>query len=280
MATNPILAVAKKEYLDGLRGRWTIVMTAIFVLLMLIFAYVAVDVPAEEPVRQMFLTGGLLLRGILIPLLAVMLGYATIVGEIEAGSLHSLVAMPVLRYEVVYGKFFGLLAVLATSLAVGFAAGAAYVFTQGTGGDPQRLLVFLGGVIVLSALFLSLAMAISAVASTRRAAMGASVFAWFLFSILWFLILGLVVGALLKLTGAGTASPFAKHLFFGGMFANPAMLATIVLESILGSDAILGVIPWPIAPAYLNEYSALSALLRWIGGLLVFAEWRFAKRDL
>ena len=56
----------------------------------------------------------------IIPIIGLMLGYASIVGEIERGSMNSLLAHTLKRIEVVVGKFVGNAVVLSLSILIGF----------------------------------------------------------------------------------------------------------------------------------------------------------------
>ena len=56
----------------------------------------------------------------LISIIAFMLGYATIIGEIERGSMSALLSLAATRFEIVVGKFLGLGSVLCFTVLVGF----------------------------------------------------------------------------------------------------------------------------------------------------------------
>ena len=73
----------------------------------------------------------------LIPLIALLLSYDAIVGEIDRGTMALLLAYPVARWQVVLGKFLGHLAILVFATVVGY--GVAGLALQWAGGRRRRL---------------------------------------------------------------------------------------------------------------------------------------------
>jgi len=77
------------------------------------------------------------------------LGYDAIVGEKELGSLELLLSMPITRFEILLGKYFGLSAALASATVIGFGAGLLPMAAQLNSHDLyqlRRLCVFGGPV--------------------------------------------------------------------------------------------------------------------------------------
>jgi Cu-processing system permease protein len=66
----------------------------------------------------------------LVPLIALILGYDSIVGEKERGSLELLLWMPITRFEILLGKHLGLSGALACATVLGFGAGLLPLATQ------------------------------------------------------------------------------------------------------------------------------------------------------
>lgn len=106
---NPltVYAIAKKEFTDHIRNRWIIALTVIFVILTVSASYLAGGKAGSPEVFGGMEDTVVTLVGIstlLIPLIAIMLGYATISGEAESGALAIVLAYPVGRGEVLLGK--------------------------------------------------------------------------------------------------------------------------------------------------------------------------------
>ena len=95
-----IYILAKKELMDNIRNKWVIILTIIFTALTLLASYAG----------SIFSSGWQDLAGTissmnaivqyLISIIALILGYSAIIGEIEAGSMNSLLSLPIKRYEV------------------------------------------------------------------------------------------------------------------------------------------------------------------------------------
>ena len=123
---NPksVFAIAKKEFLDNIRNKWIILLTIIFVILIVLFSYVAGgpggDLFGDIQSTAIMLVG---VTALLIPLIAIILGYATISGEAESGSLYVVLSYPVRRIEVLIGKLIGLGSVITVSILIGFSIG-------------------------------------------------------------------------------------------------------------------------------------------------------------
>jgi Cu-processing system permease protein len=120
MALNPttIYTIAKKEFMDNVRNKWIVAMTIIFVILTIASSVMA----GGGEMGEMDVTVGALLSiaTILVPIIAIMLGYATISGEAESGALSVVLSYPVRRTEVLFGKFIGLATVICFSVLLGF----------------------------------------------------------------------------------------------------------------------------------------------------------------
>jgi len=103
---NNIRTIAKKEFMDNLRNKWVIVLTFIFILLTLAMSFVQGGGGMSS--AQVTVIGILTISSMLVPIIAIMLGYNTITGEAESGSLLVVLSNPIDRFEVLIGKFVGL----------------------------------------------------------------------------------------------------------------------------------------------------------------------------
>ena len=97
MILNSIFSIAKKEILDNVRNKWIIVLTIIFASLALVVSYFGSIFSQGWQNFGATISGMMSLVQFLIPIIGLMLGYAAIIGEIEKGSMSSLLSLPAKR---------------------------------------------------------------------------------------------------------------------------------------------------------------------------------------
>lgn len=203
-----ILIVAEKEFQDGLRNRWVLAITAAFALLAIGLAWFGAAASGEVGFTRISTTIVSLasLAVFLIPLIALMLAYDSIVGEDEQGTLLLLMTYPLSRTGLLAGKFLGHGAILALSTVMGFGLAAVMIVllaeqaTIATLAGPFGL--FIVSAILLGWVFLALAYLISVVTREKARAAGLALIVWFLFVLVYDLaLLGLLVGTEGRLDG-------------------------------------------------------------------------------
>ena len=123
---NAILAVASKEFQDGLRNRWFVSITAVFAILSLGLSYYGAAASGGEGGGSLSSTIASLssLAVFLIPLIALLLSYDSFVGEQEAGTLLLLLTYPLSKGQLLLGKFVGQGAIITLATALGFGSAA------------------------------------------------------------------------------------------------------------------------------------------------------------
>jgi Cu-processing system permease protein len=205
----------------------------------------------------------------LVPLIALILGFDAVVGERERGSLDLLLSMPLTRLELLLGKFLGLSAALTCSTVIGFGvAGAVLAYWQPTA-SIYHYVGFVLSSVLFGMSFLSLAVAVSVVASDRARASGAAIALWFFFVLVYDLLL---LGGLVA-TGGEYGAEATPYL----LLLNPADVYRILnifgLEDLRTMYGLTTVFPAELAsPALLG-----AVMLAWIAAPLAVASWRFRK---
>jgi len=279
MSLNPksIYIIAKKEFSDNARNKWIISLILIFLVLTIASSFMA----GHGKIGEMELTVSALLSisSMLVPIISIMLGYATISGEAESGALSIVLASPIKRMEVLLGKLLGLGSVICFSILVGF--GVSGLVIAATTGHAQwgAYLAFMLLTMLLGLLYLSLAICFSALLKRRVVSLGAGVLIFF-----WGMIVGMIFAGAFMATGgsiddflSGDTSSlpdwFWIEPFFGPQdgYGGAAMLAFGQTE-ILGFEMIL--------PPWLNIYSITMAQIVWTLVPLVLACILFQKRDM
>lgn len=270
------LVVAGKEFRDGLRNRWVIAITLVFALLAIALAWFGAAVSGEVGFSRVSTTIASLasLAVFLIPLIALMLAYDSIVGEEENGTLLLLMTYPLSRTGLLAGKFMGHAAIMGLSTLLGFGI-AGFVIVAF---DSEATLSALAGpfcLFILSAVllgwcFLALAYLISAAAGEKARAAGMALFVWFLFVLIYDLtLLGVLVA---------TEGQVNEGLFQVLLMINPTDIFRLInltgFEQVAEASGMLA-----IATSGDYPVSVLIALLGlWVIGPLAIAAGVFRRR--
>lgn len=269
---NKIAAIAKKEFMDNWRNKWIIAISSIFLLLTVITSYFSSG--KWEDVSTT-ISGMMMWVVILISIISLMLGYATIVGECERGSLALLLSNPVSREEIIIGKFLGLGSVIATTIITGFGI-AGIVIGIKAEVNIAEYLSFIGASILFALTYIAVAILFSSLLKRRSTAIGAAIFIWFLFSIIWDMIL---TGLLIIKYGIDFFEKIgwmAPHWYYIAAIINPNEAFGVFVTTSIKMDR-MQIIKFP---SYYNPYVASMVLLLWIIISLSLAIYFFRKRDI
>ena len=276
---NPksVFAIAKKEFLDNIRNKWIILLTIIFVILIVLFSYVAGaiggDLFGDVQSTALLLVA---VTALLIPLIAIILGYASISGEAESGSLYVVLSYPVSRIEVLIGKLIGLGSVLSVSIFIGFGLGGIIIaFTSGTESIANYIsFIFLS--IFMGLIYLNLAILGSAISKTRTRSIGFGLLIFF-----WAMIYGTVIFAVLYATGHSFEN--IPEWFFNSVVFSPADMHQTAVMRVFGITEIdIGMGPGFnfTIPEFLNLGNLLVAHIIWFIVPFSLAYHFFKKRDI
>ncbi len=171
--------------MDNIRNKWIILVSVMFAtshLGCLLFRFTGK--PVDGKILGITISGMTELGSFLISIVAFMLGYATIIGEIERGSMSSLLSLSATRFEIVVGKFLGLGAVLCFTILIGYGIAGIVIAFNVSNVDYLEYLIFIGLTMLFGLVFLSVALFFSTVFSKRSTALGGAIFLWFLFNII------------------------------------------------------------------------------------------------
>ncbi|MGB7482379.1 ABC transporter permease [Castellaniella ginsengisoli] len=196
---SPTLILMRKEIRDGLRNRWVLAVTVLLAMLALSLGFLGSAPTGSVKVDPLTVTVVSLssLSIFLIPLIAMLLSYDAIVGEVDRGTMALLLSYPISRGQVMAGKFLGHLAILALATVAGYGiAGLALQLAHGgldlAAWTPFALLI--AASILLGASFLALGYLISALVQERATAAGIAIGIWlFLVVIYDMALLGVLV---------------------------------------------------------------------------------------
>jgi Cu-processing system permease protein len=279
LSNNPIFIIAKKEIMDNVRNLWIIIMTVIFVVLTI--AMSALGSYFSEGWQDLGITITLMMSivQLLVPIIALMLGYAAIVGEIEKGSMNMMISLPTSRLEIVLGKIIGLGCVLSFSIIVGFGLAGIIIGIMVPGANYVEYLIFIFATILIGIVYLNVAFFFSTLFKKRSAALGGAIFLWFFFNmILPIILLGIAWGGA-ALTDIISGS--APDWFFLIDLINPmSVYAALVFLNVGTGLPTTGSTPQLQYPAFYSSGLMVLILCIWIIGFFAFSYWRFSKKDI
>ncbi|MEA1648216.1 ABC transporter permease [Nitrospirillum sp. BR 11164] len=277
LMTIPLI-LAGKEIRDGLRNRWVVAATLLMATLALSLTFLGsvptgtVGVGALDVVVVSLSS----LTIFLVPLIALLLSFDAIVGEVDRGTMSLLLSYPVSRVQVVLGKFLGHVALLAFATLVGYgAAGAALVLTgTDTGAEGWRAFAgLIGSSILLGAVFIALGYLISALVRDRGAAGGIAIGLWLVFMLVFDM-------ALLGVLVADQGKTVTVGLLNWLMLANPAdafrlfnLTGTSQVSQFAGMAGIAGQLQ-------LGPLTLLAVLAGWTAVPLAAAALIFSRRQI
>lgn len=270
------LVVAGKEFRDGLRNRWVLAITLVFALLAIALAWFGAAVSGEVGFTRVSTTIASLasLAVFLIPLIALMLAYDSIVGEDENGTLLLLMTYPLSRTGLLAGKFMGHAAIMGLSTLLGFGIAGLVIVVFDSEASLAALAgpfgLFIGSAILLGWSFLALSYLISALAREKARAAGMALFVWFFFVLVYDLtLLGILVG---------TEGQVSKEVFQVLLMINPTDIFRLInltgFEAVAEASGMLA-----IATGDTHSVTGLVLLQGlWIIGPLALAAVVFRRR--
>lgn len=261
--------IAGKEFRDRLRNRWVLAVAVIFTLFALVIAYFGTAQQGAVGFHGIGVTIASLVSLViyLVPLIALILGYDTIVGDREKGSLDLLLSMPITHLELLLGKFLGLAMALAASTLAGFGLAGVLLSCQMGPGALFHYAGFMASALLLGMAFLSMAMLVSVTAGDRMRASGIAIALWFFYVLVYdLLLLGLLVA---------TEGKINVNLLPMLLLLNPADIFRILnifgMEDVRMLYGLATVFPETLA----NPWLLGGAMVFWIFVPLALAVWRF-----
>ena len=269
-----VAAGAGAEFRIVTRNRWVAVATALITLLALVLALVgSAPVGTVQADRLAVSIAGLTTLGVyLVPLLALLLSFDAVAGEVERGTLPLVATYPVRRTEFLAGKFAAHSAALALAICVGFGAAGVLAVVRDSGAVASLPGLFRLGVtaILLGAAFLGLGYATSCLARGTAGAAGYAVAMW----------LGMVVlydAALLGAIVADDGGTFTRLVLPWLLALNPAD-AFRLLNLADGPAAVISGLA-EVGDA-VPRMAARAALLLWPVLAVALAAGTLSRREL
>lgn len=275
MELGIVVRIARKEVRDALGNRWFLLYAVGFALLALGLSHLSLGGIGAGGFAGFGRTAASLVNLVLliVPLMGLTLGAASLAGERERGTLATLLAQPVTRVEVLLAKYLGLALALGAALGLGFGLAGAVVAWQGGTVGVGAYLTLVGLAVLLALATLSVGFLISSVARRTGAATGVALFVW----------LALVFFGDLGLMGTAVTMRLDVEALLGLTLLNPLETYRIgAVRAITGSLDALGPAGVYATRAFGAAVVALlaAALVAWVVAPLAVAGAVFQRRGI
>lgn len=207
--------IARRETREALRNKWLWFYAAGFAALAFALAQAGVGAAGYAGLGGFGRTAASLINAILLfaPLIGLSVGATTLAGERERGTLLYLLAQPVSRGEVFWGKVCGAAIAVIGALSLGFGV-AGLAMASGGGGQVSAYLALAGHTLLLALAALGIGFLISTLTRKSATAMGAALLVW----------LALVFVGDLGVMGLTTALRPAPDVLLAALLVNPLQI--------------------------------------------------------
>ena len=212
MELSLMWTIALRELREALRNKWLAFYAVGFAALAFALSQASLASAGYSGLGGFGRTAASLINALLlfVPLLGLSVGAGALAGDRERGTLMYLLAQPVNRAEVFFGKALGSGLAVTAAMAVGFGLAALALASAGDG-DAFTYLALTGYTVLLALASLGLGFVISALTRKGSTAMGASLLLW----------LGLVFFGDLGLVGATLTLRPTPSLLLSMLLINP-----------------------------------------------------------
>lgn len=275
---NPIAIMTGKEVRDSLRNRWVLAAALLLAALALSLGFLGSAPTGSVKVDPLTVTVVSLssLSIFLIPLIAMLLSYDALIGEIERGTMALLLSYPISRNQILAGKFFGHLIILTLATALGYGlAGIALQLANGgidiAAWKPFVLLI--AASVVLGAAFLAMGYVISAKVKERGTAAGIAIGVWLFFVVIFDMAL---MGVLVSDTQQTLTAPVVESV----LLLNPTDIYRLLNLTGYENTAMYAGMAGLSEQISLTMPVLLAAQLLWVVVPLILAAWIFGKRQI
>nr|WP_264475134.1 ABC transporter permease [Salinirubrum litoreum] len=197
------------------------------------------QLPGVVPVSPGF-TGALVHPlGLLFPVVGILLGYRTIIGERVSGTIRLLLSLPHARVDLVVGKLTSRIVLVSTTATLGAMCGylASALFEGSISGLEYALVIALA--LVLQATFVAISVGLSAGIESETMVVATALGSVLLFAVLWQGVVQTLVSLVSAMGASAIAEPFTVIL----NAVNPVLAFSRLASLVLGTGGQVSS-PW------------------------------------
>jgi Cu-processing system permease protein len=271
-AAGRVIPLINKELRDAVTSRWLIVYSVVLAALGLAATATGLDSASGLAIQAFGRTTATLMNLCLLlsPLVAVLMGAASIAGEQERGTLEHLLAQPLTRSQLLLGKYAGLVIALTAATFAGFLPAGVLIAAATDVSMLGHYLLFPAIAGLAGLAMAGIGLVISVTSRSAVQAQGTAVFAWFAFVLLYDLVL----------MGSLAVSGVPAEWLAVTLVANPVDAARVLGVLALEPDLYLLGPAGAFLTAQLSPAGAAAALLAalaaWSVGPVLVAMHRFS----
>lgn len=250
-----ILLVAKKDFQDAIRSLTLAAVVGAFTAFLAFFTYYKFTMTPMTPTNASDLYRP---AANVVTVIGTLLGYKSIVGERESGSLKFLLGMPHTRRDVVFGKFIGRAAVVVVTVVVGFVVVSPHYAVLADSPSLTAYAGLVGKLLVPGVIFVAVALAFSAANRSATVATWGAIVLAIVFAFAWETVLNIIESFMLPPDAAipnwfrfitrlnpkffyidantlqlGDSAPFYLEPWFGGVIVAGWLLIPLGLAYLL-----------------------------------------------
>lgn len=267
-----VLQIARKDFMDTVRGRQLYFLGALFGIIGAGAGYVADDGVASILFFTMLF---------LVPLVGLLFTQHSIAGKRSSHEMVTLLGLPFSRRVVVAGTYLGRVFILLTTLTVLYSAAVLAGITTGTSFDVSPLV---GGFIMLTllgAMFISIALGVSTSTESTTVASVASFLVYLVFVFqLWSQIPTVILYVLNGMEFPQTQPTWAELFVQLSPFAALRNGVAPMFDELAGSILLAGGEVPADPPLFMEQWFGLLVLLAWLVLPVLVGYLRFRRSDL
>jgi ABC-type multidrug transport system ATPase subunit/ABC-type transport system involved in multi-copper enzyme maturation permease subunit len=273
-SSGSVLPLIRKELADALGNRWLISYAVALAVLGCAAASTGIHSSSGLALQAFGRTTATLMNLCLLlsPLVAVLMGAASIAGERERGTLDHLLAQPITRSGLLLAKHAGLLVSLTLATTAGFVPAGVLIARSAGPAVLGHYLLFPAVAALVGAAMAAVGLLVSVSSRSAAQAQGAAISVWFGFVLLYDLVL----------MGSLAINGMSVEFLSAALLANPVDAARVLGVLSLEPDLyLLGPAGAYLAAQFSRGGAAtllLGALALWAAAPLLVAVIRFRLR--
>jgi ABC-2 type transport system permease protein len=272
-------AIIQRDFQNARRSRILLLTVGLFVAL--VGLVMATTSSGEETIPADALWN---LHGIAIffmPIIMLVIAYLSVAGERESGRIKYLLGLPNRRSEVVLGKFISRTLVAALAVVLSMGVGLVVIAVRFSSVPVADAATLTGFMLFFAAVYVAIAVGISALTATRARAMGGVIGVYVVFTVFWIApavnprdSVAYIVENLLGLSAMPNLYDFVFYL--SPSFAYGRLVNGLVFNRAQNGATTVSA----DAPFYLQEWFMAIILLGWVAVALGVGYLRFRNAEL